>query len=249
MIGSFCVCVLFQRLWCFYFIYILRDARNIGVVRFGRAAWIVGKVSVDYKFSVSDLTDESEETLEKWSQCHRRSARRLLKLCSQNGGVFIKVGQHIAALDYLVPPEYVDTLKVLHNRAPLTNLADIKQMIQTELGKSSEELFDDFESEPLGTASLAQVHRAKLRTTGDTVAVKVQHPNVLKHSAVDMATMEILFGAVSKIFPKFNFMWLAEETRRNLPFELDFYNEGKNAETMAAILRKFSWLKIPKVNV
>lgn len=204
-------------------------------------------MSADYKFSVSKLLDDSEETMEKWSQCHQRSAQRLLKLCSANGGVFIKVGQHIAALDYLVPKEYVDTLKVLHNRGPRTNLVDIKQVIRSELGAEVHELFDDFDPEPLGAASLAQVHKAKLKSTGEAVAIKVQHPKVFQHSVVDMATMEILFSAVSKIFPSFNFMWLAEETRRNLPFELDFYQEGKNSETMAGILAKFPWVKIPKV--
>lgn len=237
-IGGYSAYVLQQNNW---------DARNIGIVRFGRAAWIVGQVSVDYKFSVSELTDDSEETCEKWSQCHLRSAQRLLKLCSQNGGVFIKVGQHIAALDYLVPKEYVDTLKVLHSRGPRTDLIDIEKVIKEETGKEVNQLFDNFDPEPLGAASLAQVHKATLKTTGETVAVKVQHPNVLRHSVVDMATMEFLFTVVSKIFPSFNFLWLAAETRRNLPFELDFYNEGKNSETMAGILAKFPWLKVPKI--
>lgn len=125
---------------------------------------------------------------------------------------------------------------------------DIERVIKEETGQNVNQLFDNFDPEPLGAASLAQVHKATLKTTGETVAVKVQHPNVLRHSVVDMATMEFLFSVVSKIFPSFDFMWLAAETRRNLPFELDFFNEGKNAETMSAILNKFSWLKVPKVS-
>lgn len=171
-----------------------------------------------------------------------------MKLCCDNGGVFIKVGQHIAALDYLVPHEYVDVLKVLHNRGPVSTLAEVTKVIEKEMKTSMDEIFSSFDSEPVGAASLAQVYRARLRETGEEVAVKVQHPRVFRHSLVDIATMEILFSAISKIFPDFSFMWLAEETRRNLPLELDFINEGKNAELMARLLVDFEWLKIPKIH-
>ncbi|KAJ6217942.1 hypothetical protein RDWZM_009099 [Blomia tropicalis] len=223
------------------------DVQSIGLFRFGRAAWTVGCIAADYRFSVVNLTDDSDSTMKAWSECHLRSANRLLNLCSANGGVFVKVGQHIAALDHLVPREYVDTLKILHNRAPLTSLKDIRKVIKNELDAELEELFDDFEPTPLGTASLAQVHRARLKDDGPVVAVKVQHPNVRKHSVVDIATMELLVNCVSKLFANFDFRWLAEETRRNLPLELDFYNEGINGERMADILKKFPWVKIPKI--
>lgn len=256
-IGSYSVYVLDQQNWylCLFihldylivrFVF-SRDVKNIGLVRFGRAAYAVGSIAVDYKFSVSKLKDDSKETLDKWSQCHTRSAKRLLGLCCANGGAFIKVGQHIAALDYLVPKEYVEVLSVLHNRGPRTKFEDIKSVIKSELKKDIDELFVEFEEEPVGAASLAQVHKARLRETGEVVAVKVQHPNVFRHSLVDIATMEVLFGAVSRLFPDFSFMWLANETRINLPMELDFINEGKNSETMHTILKDLPWFKIPKI--
>ena len=66
-------------------------------------------------------------------ECHFRSANRLLKLCRDNGGVFIKVGQHIGALDYLLPEEYVSTMKVLHNRAPEMELKHVYAVIREDL--------------------------------------------------------------------------------------------------------------------
>ena len=88
------------------------------------------------------------------SACHLRAADHLLKLCCANGGVFVKVGdmiltrgdvsgnyagvqvgQHIGALDYLLPEEYVDTMKVLHNRSPQIPLEDIYSVLREELGK------------------------------------------------------------------------------------------------------------------
>ena len=114
-------------------------------------------------------------------------------MCWHNGGCFIKVGQHIGALDYLLPAEYVNTMKVLHQHAPESPISDIKRIIETDLGQSVDDLFSSFEECPIASASLAQVHRATRRSSGETVAIKVQHPHIKDHSAVDMATMKVNF--------------------------------------------------------
>lgn len=62
-----------------------------------------------------------------------RSAQGLLKLCEKNGGAYIKVGQHLGALDYLLPHEYVQTMKVLHSHAPQTEYDDILRVIKHDL--------------------------------------------------------------------------------------------------------------------
>ena len=64
---------------------------------------------------------------------HTRSAVRLRAMCCKNGGCFIKVGQHIGALEYLLPFEYIDTMKVLHSNAPHTHITDIYKTIEQEL--------------------------------------------------------------------------------------------------------------------
>jgi aarF domain-containing kinase len=79
------------------------------------------------------------------------------------------------------------------------------------------------------------------------VAVKVQHPDVQAHAAVDLKCMEILVKAVAWAFPDFQFMWLAEETKKNLPVELDFLHEGRNCEKMEKMFSKFTFLKVPKI--
>ncbi|KAI3360431.1 hypothetical protein L3Q82_002262 [Scortum barcoo] len=68
---------------------------------------------------------------------HLRSAERLRDLCCANRGTFIKVGQHLGALDYLLPEEYTSTLKVLHSRAPQSRMEEIQQVIREDLGKES----------------------------------------------------------------------------------------------------------------
>lgn len=227
------------------------DLNNFGFVRFGRAAVAVGRIGVDYKrslFSTSSPTFGTQVYEDLKSDVHKRSANTLLELCNKNGGCFIKVGQHIGALDYLLPEEYVSTMKVLYSNAPKMNLEDVRAVLKENLNADPKDVFEEFDDEPLGTASLAQVHKAKLKETGEEVAVKVQHRYVKKHSFVDIHTMDFLVRVVNYVFPQFEFMWLAEEMRKNLPLELDFIQEGQNAEKVANMLANLSQVKIPKIH-
>uniref|UniRef100_A0A8C4QUM0 AarF domain-containing protein kinase 1 n=1 Tax=Eptatretus burgeri TaxID=7764 RepID=A0A8C4QUM0_EPTBU len=106
-----------------------------------------------------------------------------------------------------------------------------------------EKLFQTFDSKPLGAASLAQVHRAVLKD-GRTVAVKVQHRQVQQQAIRDLQLMEVLVHTVAWLFPEFHFLWLLNEARKNLPVELDFMNEGRNAEKISGMLQHFGFLKI-----
>ncbi|XP_060037332.1 aarF domain-containing protein kinase 1 isoform X2 [Erinaceus europaeus] len=178
---------------------------------------------------------------------HLRSARRLRELCCANRGTFIKVGQHLGALDYLLPPEYTHTLRALHSQAPCSSLAEVQQVIREELGQEVQDLFQSFDDTPLGAASLAQVHKAVLHD-GRTVAVKVQHPKVQAQSSTDILLMQVLVQAVKWLFPDFEFIWLVDEAKKNLPLELDFLNEGRNAEKVAAMLKHFEFLKVPRIH-
>lgn len=224
------------------------DPNNVGAIRFGRAAWAVAKIGFDYKRTLYTGEVIDKDVYEKAKcECHLRSAQELLKLCCANGGVFIKVGQHIGALDYLLPEEYVNTMKVLHSRAPEMPLEDIYSVLNQELGQDPTELFASFDPVPLGTASLAQVHKAVLHT-GEVVAVKVQHKYVRKHSFVDIWTCELLVRMVKVAFPQFSFMWLADEMRTNLPLELAFTQEAQNSEKVARIFKDYTWLKVPKIS-
>ncbi|NP_001353417.1 aarF domain-containing protein kinase 1 isoform f [Homo sapiens] len=221
------------------------DPNDFGAVRVGRAVATTAVISYDYLTSLKSVPYGSEEYLQLRSKVHLRSARRLCELCCANRGTFIKVGQHLGALDYLLPEEYTSTLKVLHSQAPQSSMQEIRQVIREDLGKEIHDLFQSFDDTPLGTASLAQVHKAVLHD-GRTVAVKVQHPKVRAQSSKDILLMEVLVLAVKQLFPEFEFMWLVDEAKKNLPLELDFLNEGRNAEKVSQMLRHFDFLKISR---
>uniref|UniRef100_A0A146P702 AarF domain-containing protein kinase 1 n=1 Tax=Fundulus heteroclitus TaxID=8078 RepID=A0A146P702_FUNHE len=222
------------------------DLSDLSVIRFGRAAAATAVISYDYLTAFKHVDYGTEEYWALKSKVHRRSAERLRDLCCANRGTFIKVGQHLGALDYLLPEEYTSTLKVLHSRAPQSTMEEIQQVIREDLGKELSELFVSFEEQPQGAASLAQVHKAVLHD-GRTVAVKVQHPKVQRQSSKDIMVIEVLVKAVNWLFPDFAFMWLVEEAKKNMPLELDFLNEGHNAEKVANMLSHFPFLKVPMI--
>lgn len=223
------------------------DPDDLSVIRFGRAAAATAVISYDYLTAFRNVEFGTDEYSALKSKVHRRSAERLRDLCCANRGTFIKVGQHLGALDYLLPGEYTAALRVLHSRAPQSSMQEIRQVIREDLGKELSDLFVSFEETPQGAASLAQVHKAVLHD-GRTVAVKVQHPKVQAQSSRDILVMEVLVRAVHWLFPDFAFMWLVEEAKKNLPLELDFLNEGRNAEKVAKMLAHFSFLKVPEIH-
>lgn len=224
------------------------DLNSLGIVRLSRSACAVVDVALTYKRELyyKEWDKTTPEYKAEKSRVHKIAAEKLLELICINKGVYIKVGQHIGALEYLLPKEFVNTMKVLHSDAPQNPIEDLYKVIRQDLKRNPEDLFDSFEREPLGTASLAQVHKARLKT-GEIVAVKVQHPYVKGNSKVDMTTMEMAVRILARIFPDFKIQWLVEESKKNLPIELDFLNEGKNAEKVASQFKKYSWLRVPKI--
>jgi len=160
------------------------------------------------------------------SACHQRCAIRLRDMCAQNRGVYIKLGQHLAMLDHILPREYNETLTTLLADTPRSSLAAVRRVIKEDLGAYPEELFSSFDPEPIASASLAQVHTAVLQ--GKKVAVKVQHEGLREGSVGDMYAITVLVDLVSRIFDGFSYTWLSREMNINLPLELNFEHERLN---------------------
>uniref|UniRef100_A0A0G4GM50 ABC1 atypical kinase-like domain-containing protein n=1 Tax=Chromera velia CCMP2878 TaxID=1169474 RepID=A0A0G4GM50_9ALVE len=205
--------------------------QHSGAVRFARAATAAARVASLYLVTPQDL----------WGGCHERAAQILLDVAMRNRGVFIKVGQHMASMDYILPDAYVDTMRVLQSNAPLSDIRDVEAVICQELGiRDVEEAFEDFEPKPLGAASLAQVHRAQLKETGEVVAVKVQHREVMTSAVGDTSCVHWIVRMGSAIFPQARFWWLTDLMRECLPKELDFKHEARNAEEAERIVERLN---------
>ncbi|KAK9473830.1 ABC1 family-domain-containing protein [Dipodascopsis tothii] len=204
----------------------------------------------DYRTTLNKTYVNAAEQQTALSACHQRCADRTYKVLSANAGVYIKLGQHLSALQYLLPPEWTETFVPLQDQCPVSSLESIRQMVQDDMGQSLDELFSEFEPEPLGTASLAQVHRAVLRATGETVAVKLQHPSLAEYIPLDVKLTGLVFKAMDRFFPEYPMTWLYEELDSSIFVELDFRNEARNAERTAAYFRDMKGttaLRVPRV--
>ncbi|VDM99795.1 unnamed protein product [Thelazia callipaeda] len=218
---------------------------QIGPFRIVRAGAAILCIVADYKWTMWTSSKTDTCYRQKISATHKRSAEKLLKLAKSNGGVYIKVGQHLAALQYLLPVEYTDTLSVLHSKAPECHMNEVRRVVEEDFSAKLEDLFTEFNEHPKGAASLAQVYRAVLRENNKEVAVKVQHIHVRPRSWTDITTIESLAKFASWLFPDFHFMWLVDEMKRNLPKELDFRVEAANAKKLRSMFSHLKYLKIP----
>lgn len=116
-----------------------------------------------------------------------------------------------------------------------------------DMGQSLSDLFSSFDPKPLGVASLAQVHKAVLKETGEEVAVKFQHPRLDKYTHIDIDGVDFLVKLVKWAIPEFELAWLADEMKRSLPRELDFRVEADNARQVDRNFQGTHLLAIPKI--
>ncbi|WP_229424294.1 MULTISPECIES: AarF/ABC1/UbiB kinase family protein [Moorena] len=165
------------------------------------------------------------------------------------GPTFIKVGQLFSTRADIFPSEYVEELSKLQDRVPAFSYEQVEQIIQEDLGKPIKELFSAFDPIPLAAASLGQVHKAQLRS-GEEVAIKVQRPGLKKLFTIDL---QILKG-IAYYFQNHpdwgrgrDWSGIYEECCRILWEEIDYLNEGRNADTFRRNFRKYDWVKVPRV--
>ncbi|KAJ5081520.1 hypothetical protein NUU61_009784 [Penicillium alfredii] len=217
-----------------------------------RSGRVVGTLAVcinDYRITLKQEASTPEEHEGLIRACHKRCAERTLRVLEQNGSIFIKLGQHLSSMGYLLPLEWTTTFIPLQDKCPVSSIESISEMFLADTGKTINELFTSFEPEPTGAASLAQVHIATLRETGQKVAVKVQHPALAEWVPLDLALTRFTFSMLKRFFPEYDLEWLSREMDLSLPQELDFRMEGENATRASEYFKAHSNvpLVIPKV--
>jgi aarF domain-containing kinase len=223
------------------------DYRKFGetYVRFIRSAYTVAWICADYVLSLRGLEGAEKEIKRK--EVHARSAERLVEAFLKNGGIYIKAGQTIASMNHILPVEYTSAFARCQDQCKTLPYADIVQVFLDEFNYPPEHFFSEFEQQPLAAASLAQVHRAKLKT-GEEVAVKVQFPGIRGRLVDDVWTIAFFVNIVTKVFPDFKFKWLLDEFEETLPKELDFVHEANNNERTANNFKHRNDVATPRIH-
>jgi predicted unusual protein kinase regulating ubiquinone biosynthesis (AarF/ABC1/UbiB family) len=192
----------------------------------------------------------------------RREAVRFRALAVRMGGVMIKVGQFLSSRLDVLPPEVTDELANLQDEVPAEAFEDIRSLAEAELKAPLSELFASFDAEPLASASLGQVHRARLRpaqSNGEgaeneadfrNVVVKVQRPNIAAIVDVDLSALRRVGFWLMRYRPirdHADVPALLKEFSITLYEEIDYFKEAENAETFYQNFEEDPDVHVPRV--
>jgi ubiquinone biosynthesis protein len=174
--------------------------------------------------------------------------RALRESFEELGAVFIKLGQMLSLRPDLIPHEYSDEFRKLLDEVPPEPFESVRKAIESEFKKPLRMLFKEFDPKPIGSASVAQVHRARL-PDGTRVVVKVQRPGIRKQFAVDIELLKFLAHKMDQRLAgsEYSFTEVVREFERYTRNELNFLFEARNADRFRKNFHKHKAVVVPQV--
>src|SRR5690348_2158215 len=170
--------------------------------RTGRTAIVAARVYGSYKIPrMLDKRRGIDPDKRDLSSTHERNAWMIYRNAITLRGLMIKLAQVIGTRSDVFPPQYVKILSQCHDAVPPRSWEAISPVLEEELGRGVDEVFAEFERTPVASASLAQVHRARLKT-GEQVAVKIQYPDIEDVVRTDLANTERLCAIYERFDPQ-----------------------------------------------
>jgi ubiquinone biosynthesis protein len=222
--------------------------RNIG--RLSEIAQVAVKHGFGYFFERHRLTD-----LFPWisrdgsADTPSDRGRRLREMLDELGPTFVKFGQLLSTRPDIVPPDIVVELQKLQDDVRPIPFADVRRVIEEELGLTIEQAFLEFDEQPTAAASIGQVHHALL-PNGERVAVKVQRPNAQRQIESDIALLFQAARLAKERVRALDFIdaeQVVDEFARSIRSELDYRAEARNAEIFRRNFAGQPDVKIPRV--
>ncbi|TYI77277.1 hypothetical protein E1A91_D06G133500v1 [Gossypium mustelinum] len=179
-----------------------------------------------------------DNLMERSDQMFKVRAAELRKILVELGPAYIKIAQAVSSRPDLIPPSYLDELSLLQDRITPFSTEVALDTIEKELGLRIDELFSEISPEPVAAASLGQVYQARLRRSGQVVAVKVQRPGVQAAISLDILILRFLAGVVKKA-GKFN---------TDLQ-EMDYRKEADNGLKFRRLYGGLKDVFVPNINM
>lgn len=167
------------------------------------------------------------------------------------GPTFIKLGQLLASRPDIVPPAFVDELKKLQDQVPALPFETISNVLAKNYGPNYMDLFESIEERPLGSASIAQVHKAVLKT-GEQIVLKIQKPGIAETIHEDINVLKFIVDALERYFPEsrlFNPRELVREFAYSIEMETNFVVEGNNVRRFYENFQGDANIKIAKAHL
>lgn len=177
---------------------------------------------------------------------------RLRRVLEDLGPSFVKLGQIASTRADVLPPEVIAELRKLQDAVPPISFAEVRDAVERSLGTTLGEIFESFDEAPLAAGSIAQVHRARIRTPAGAhdVVVKVQRPGIARTIASDVDLLHTLAGLIERAIPEsriYSPVGLVQQFDRAVNNELDFTLEAENAVLFAQNFEQSPEVKFPRV--
>lgn len=202
---------------------------------------LVERLNLENRFLTRKITDPSIEGL---------SAPQRVRLCFESlGPTFVKLGQLLATRPDLIPKEYVEEFKKLHDQAPTLPFDEIRKVLDSHFDKELSDVFESFDETPLAAASIAQVHQAVLKT-GEEVVLKVQRPGIEKIIKEDLNVLYFLAQLVRRYVPEAELLdpvGIVDEFFKTLELETNFIVEANNIRRFQENFQDDPDIVIPEV--
>ena len=190
------------------------------------------KVYRKYRRRIANATViEKEELL---SELHEANAEIVCNICRENGATWVKFAQFLSCRPDILPKEYIVALQGLQSSAEPILFSELKPTLDDAWGGGWENLFSEFNIVPKATASVAQVHQARL-ANGEQVAVKIQIPNVEERFNQDAVAFRSIAALISPLVKELDIKQVTEQLIRMTLEELDFITEAKNMHTFSKL--------------
>lgn len=176
-------------------------------------------------------------------------AQRIRLVLEELGPLFVKLGQALSMRPFLIPLELVLELTKLQDQVGPFPFVQVKQIVESELKAPLEEYFSSFDTVPIASASLSQVHKAVTKD-GKIVVVKVQRPGIGEVIKADMEILKDLTNLLEKYIPEskqYDPRGIREELEKSIRREIDFNNEARNIEVFGENFKEEKSVFVPRV--
>ena len=216
--------------------------RNLRLARLGaRAGGRQASTRARQIFASAERREELDRHLEL------RNAADVTRELGEMKGALMKLGQMVSYLDDGLPEALRESLAQLQHDAPPMSVDLAAGVVRSELGADPDDVFEEWDPDPIAAASIGQVHRAVTRD-GRAVAVKLQYPGVADAVESDLGSLGLLFGGIGKAYDAFESGPLVDELRERLREELDYTIEARHQARFAAFYRGHPFIHVPTVD-
>ena len=205
---------------------------------------VLGKMKIFARLRLSKKALKKAKGLEKLTY-----AQRIRLALEELGPTFVKLGQVLSMRPLLIPLELVMELTKLQDQVAPFPFAQVKQIVESELKAPLEKYFSSFETVPIASASLSQVHKAVTKD-GKTVVVKVQRPGIKEIIKADMEILKDLTNLLEKYVPEskqYDPVGMREELDKSIRREINFNNEARNIQVFGENFKEDKNIFVPKV--